>query len=66
MGKAYSMIVSLFRTEASMSAAVEFTHVNHTTEALHGLAAKSNNGPQVRRRLALALSSFRPWRSQMV
>ena len=31
-----------------MSAAVEITHVNHTTEALHGLAAKSNNGPQVR------------------
>ena len=38
-----------------MSAAVKVTYMDHTAEALRGLAAKSNDGPQVRRLLALAL-----------
>ena len=38
-----------------MSAAVKITRTDHTAEALRGLAAKSNDGAQVRRLLALAL-----------
>ena len=38
-----------------MSAAVKITRTDHTAEALRGVAAKSNDGPQVRRLLALAL-----------
>ena len=38
-----------------MSAAVKITRTDFTAEALRGLAAKSNDGPQVRRLLALAL-----------
>lgn len=38
-----------------MSAAVKITRTEHTAEALRGLAAKSKDGGQVRRLLALAL-----------
>src|SRR5450759_2196412 len=38
-----------------MSAAVKISRTDHTAEALRGLAAKSNDGGQVRRLLALAL-----------
>jgi transposase len=38
-----------------MGAAVKITRADHTAEALRGLAAKSNDGAQVRRLLALAL-----------
>src|ERR1035437_5449805 len=42
-------------TEGLMSAAVKISRTDHTAEALRGLAAKSNDGGQVRRLLALAL-----------
>ena len=38
-----------------MVRAVKITRTDHTAEALRGLAAKSNDGAQVRRLLALAL-----------
>src|SRR5271157_2541165 len=38
-----------------MGAAVKITRTDHTAEALRGVAAKSNDGAQVRRLLALAL-----------
>jgi len=38
-----------------MAAAVKITRADHTAEALRGVAAKSNDGAQVRRLLALAL-----------
>jgi transposase len=38
-----------------MGAAIEITRTEHTADALRGFAAKSNDGPQVRRLLALAL-----------
>ena len=38
-----------------MSAAVKITRTEHTAEGLRGFAAKSNDGAQVRRLLALAL-----------
>lgn len=38
-----------------MGAAVKITRTDHTAEALRGLAAKSNDGAQVRRLLAVAL-----------
>ena len=38
-----------------MGAAVKITRSDHTAAALRGLAAKSNDGAQVRRLLALAL-----------
>src|SRR3979490_2984903 len=41
--------------EASMSAAVKVTRMDHTAATLRGLAAKSNDAAQVRRLLALAL-----------
>src|SRR5665811_667886 len=42
-------------TEGLMSAAVKISRTDHTAEALRGLAAKSNDGGQVRRLLALTL-----------
>jgi transposase len=41
--------------EALMSAAVKITRTDHTSEELRSFAAKSNDGGQVRRLLALAL-----------
>jgi transposase len=41
--------------EASMSAAVKITRMDRTAEELRGFAAKSHDGGQVRRLLALAL-----------
>jgi transposase len=38
-----------------MGAAIEINRTEHTADALRGFAAKSNDGPQVRRLLALAL-----------
>ena len=38
-----------------MGAAVKITRADHTAEALRGIAAKSHDGAQVRRLLALAL-----------
>jgi len=41
--------------EATMAAAVKITRMDHTAEALRGFAAKSTDGAQVRRLLALAV-----------